>query len=715
MTSKSIEALLDASRLAGLETTDGGRILAKVASTTAKGTAYRTALVEIDGDRLLPLTRGEASIGAVAAAEDGTTFFTAKRLGEDGTEADDAQLWALPPRGEARELAARPGGFGGLRLAGSHLITELEVHSQASDETEHARLSAKREEAAVTAALHAEFPTRSWDHDLGPSRPVLALAALPSDLSWAEATAIAGAEGGAPSSSAAASGGPGGSIGSSGDSTDGSGPSAGSGDGGSSGGSPHKQVLHFRYVTMPPGRLEEWTVDRDGSRALVAMADSRGDLLAASDLYLLDLIGAQPPRLLRQGTAEAEHGPGEFSPDGTRALIGRGRNWTQEASLSTSVELLDLATGTSTPVWPELDQWVDPVWLDDSTLIATSDDQGRGSVWIGGLDDPAPRRLAGGPEQDLAFDSASVAGGAVIASASGISVAPRPVRIEPATGQIQELANPADAVAQKGSLTEVTATAQDGTALRAWLRLPAGEGPHPLVVFAHGGPWGSWNAWTYRWNPGPFADAGYAVLLPDPAISTGYGQAMIDRGQHELGGAPFTDIMALTDVTVAREDIDAERTAFAGGSYGGYMANWVAGHTGDRFRCIVTHASLWDTVSMGRTTDNAAWERPMREQNAHYNPRDSVADIVVPMLVIHGDRDYRVPIAQGQALWYDLNAFSATPRDAEGRTRHRYLYFPDEGHWIQGRGNAQVWYETFLGFLDEHVRGEAWERPATLG
>src|SRR5699024_5500591 len=121
-----------------------------------------------------------------------------------------------------------------------------------------------------------------------------------------------------------------------------------------------------------------------------------------------------------------------------------------------------------------------------------------------------------------------------------------------------------------GTLTEVTASAEDGTALRAWLRLPEGEGPHPLVVFAHGGPGGSGNCCTYRGTPEPFVPAGYAVRLPDPAISTGYGQAMIDRGQHQRGGTPYTDIMALTDRAVAREDIDAERTAFAGGSYGGY-------------------------------------------------------------------------------------------------------------------------------------------------
>lgn len=689
MTRESIEALLDATRLAGLETTDGGRILAKVSAPNAKGTAYRSALVELDGDRILPLTRGDASIGAVAAAEDGTTFFTAKRVGEDGAEADDAQLWALPMRGEARELASRPGGFGSLKVAGRHLVTELEVHSQAGDEPEHADLSKERSTAKVTAALHAGFPTRYWDHDLGPARPVLAIAALPDDLAWAEPTAAPGTDG------ARADGG----------------AAAGSADDDA----PTEQVLHFRHLSMPSGRLVDWSVDRAGTRALAAMQDSRGDLLGTPDLYLLDLVGAQPPRLLREATAEVEFGPGEFSPSGTHALIGRSRTWTQEATLSGAVELLDLATGTSTEVWPELDHWVDPIWLDEQTLIATSDDQGRGSVWIGGVADPAPRRLTGGPGQDLAFSSASVAGGAIIASASGISVAPHPVRIDPATGDVHALPNPADAVDPVGTLTEVAATAEDGTDLRAWLRLPDGEGPHPLVVFAHGGPWGSWNAWTYRWNPNPFVAAGYAVLLPDPAISTGYGQAMIDRGQHELGGAPYTDIMALTDVTVGRPDIDAERTAFAGGSYGGYMANWVAGHTGDRFRCIVTHASLWDTDTMGHTTDNSGWERPMREQNDRYNPKIFVSEIVAPMLVIHGDKDYRVPIAQGHALWYDLHEFSATPRDAEGRTQHRYLYFPDEGHWIQGRGNAQVWYETFLGFLDQHVRGDAWQRPATLG
>ncbi|MEE1650653.1 alpha/beta fold hydrolase [Brachybacterium sp. J144] len=698
MTYASIEALLDAARLGRLETTEGGRILATVSRPDAKGTAYVTSLVELEDERVLPLTRGAASIGAVAAAEDGTVYFTAKRIGEDGEESEDAQLWGLPPRGEARQLAARPGGFGALHLSGKLLIAELAVHSQAADEAEHVELGRARKDAKVSAALHDGFPTRYWDHDLGPARTVLAVAELPADLATAEATS--GPSAGGASVPA--------------DEAD---PSAGAAEADPSADddAPAAQVLHFRHLAMPAGRLTSWTVDRQGARALVSMSDSHGEILASGHLHLLDLRGEQPPRLLREPTGEVEYGPGAFSPDGTRVLISRHRIWTETQTMSSAVELLDLATGTTVPVWPELDHWVDPVWVDGETLAAASDDQGRGSLWIGALTDPAPRRLVGGPEQELSFADLSVAGGRLIASASSVACAPHPVAVDPSDGRLSRLPNPADEVEQTGSLTEVTATAEDGTALRAWLRLPDGHGPHPLVVFAHGGPWGSWNAWTYRWNPNPFVAAGYAVLLPDPAISTGYGQAMIDRGQHELGGAPFTDIMALTDQAIARDDIDEGATAFAGGSYGGYMANWVAGHTGDRFRCIVTHASLWDTESMGRTTDNSGWELPMRRQNPEHDPSASVREIVVPMLVIHGDKDYRVPIAQGHALWYDLHRFSATPRDAEGRTQHRYLYFPDEGHWILGRGNAQVWYETFVGFLDEHVRGEDWERPATLG
>ena len=124
----------------------------------------------------------------------------------------------------------------------------------------------------------------------------------------------------------------------------------------------------------------------------------------------------------------------------------------------------------------------------------------------------------------------------------------------------------------------------------------------PLLLWAHGGPLSSWNTWSWRWNPWLMAAQGYAVLLPDPALSTGYGHDFIARGHGQWGGQPYRDLMAITDAAVARPDIDEARTAMMGGSYGGYMANWIAGHTG-RFRAIVSHASLWALDQMFGTTD----------------------------------------------------------------------------------------------------------------
>lgn len=675
MTENALISLLDATRLTGLTASREGGLVASLSHPNAKGDAYVGALAAIGDDGVVRLTRGEASASSPALTPDGHVLFLSRRVGEDGSEAKDGSLWSLPLRGEARQLATRPGGFAGLRVAGGTVVVEIEVHSQAADEAQHAELSAKRSAAKATGILHEGFPTRYWSSDLGPGRTVLATADA-GDLDAPSARPAPKAEGDEPA----------------------------------------PQPLSFRHALMPAGRLLAWDAAPDGSFAVATMRIQRAGGPDAQQVWRIDLRGAEPRLLIDADPADlVEFRSGHISPDGHRVVVERTRIWNAEQSLDSRELVVDVETGERTELWAEGDHWYDPVWLDDETLVSASDDTGRGSIWIGTATDAAPRRLAGGQGQELSFSSLDVCGGRLVAIASAVHVSPFPVAIDPGSGDVTALPNPADVVAGVGTTREVSATAEDGTALRAWLRVPEGDGPHPLVVFAHGGPWGSWNAWTYRWNPNPFVEAGYAVLLPDPAISTGYGQAMIDRGQHQLGGTPYTDILALTDAAIAEPDVDAERTAFAGGSYGGYMANWVAGHTGERFACIVTHASLWDMESMSRTTDNSGWDAPMRAQSALYSPHLSVADIRVPMLVIHGDKDYRVPIAQGQRLWYDLLTSSATPPAEDGTTRHRYLYFPDEGHWVLGRGNAELWYRAFVAFLDRHVLGVERDRPATLG
>ncbi|NUP73470.1 MAG: S9 family peptidase, partial [Sinomonas sp.] len=290
------------------------------------------------------------------------------------------------------------------------------------------------------------------------------------------------------------------------------------------------------------------------------------------------------------------------------------------------------------------------------------------------------------------------------------------------TGGVTRLPNPVERPEIPGRLEEVTATAADGTPLRAWLALPPTEaaqqdgGKHPLLLWIHGGPIHSWNAWTWRWNPWLMTAQGYAVLLPDPALSTGYGQEFIQRGWGRWGDEPFTDLMAITDAALKRPDLDPERTAAMGGSFGGYMANWVAGHT-DRFRAIVTHASLWALEGFGKTTDlGQFWAKEMdAAMTEAHSPHHSVGEIRTPMLVIHGDKDYRVPIGEGLRLWYELLSASQLATDGEGRTPHRFLYFPDENHWILKPQHAKVWYGVVNAFLADHLLGEKRELPKELG
>ena len=188
----------------------------------------------------------------------------------------------------------------------------------------------------------------------------------------------------------------------------------------------------------------------------------------------------------------------------------------------------------------------------------------------------------------------------------------------------------------------------------------------------------------------------------------------MQAGWGAWGAAPYTDLMAITDAVEQRDDIDETRTAAMGGSFGGYMANWVAGHT-DRFRAIVTHASLWALDQFGPTTDAAFyWEREMTAEMALENsPHRFVEQIVTPMLVVHGDKDYRVPIGEGLRLWYELLSRSGLPADDEGRTAHRFLYFPDENHWVLSPQHAIVWYQVVEAFLAEHVLGRTGENAPT--
>jgi dipeptidyl aminopeptidase/acylaminoacyl peptidase len=454
----------------------------------------------------------------------------------------------------------------------------------------------------------------------------------------------------------------------------------------------------------------------DGSTVVTGwrVAEPRG----ATRGILVGIDVATGERRVLADDPRYEFGGPVVSPDGTRVACWRESLSTPASPPDIRLVVLPLAGGAAREVAPGWDRWAHgPRWTPDGgALLVVADDGGRAPVFRVELADGAVTRLTG---DDAAYSDLAVApdGQAVYALRSSVDAPPAPVRLDPATPGQQPVAlpGPAPEPALPGSLTEVHASATDGTPLRAWLVLPAGasaDSPAPLLLWVHGGPLGSWNSWHWRWNPWLLAARGYAVLLPDPALSTGYGLDFVARGWGEWGATPYTDLMAITDAALARPDLDGDRTAAMGGSFGGYMANWIAGHTG-RFRAIVTHASLWALDQFGPTTDMPSyWLREMTPEMAERNSPHRFADaIATPMLVIHGDRDYRVPVGEALRLWWDLVArHTGDPADLP----HRFLLFPDENHWVLAPQNAAVWYETVTAFLDHHVLGKDWQTPELL-
>ncbi|MCU1387169.1 MAG: peptidase prolyl oligopeptidase active site domain protein, partial [Ilumatobacteraceae bacterium] len=363
-----------------------------------------------------------------------------------------------------------------------------------------------------------------------------------------------------------------------------------------------------------------------------------------------------------------------------------------------------------------LDRWpTAAVFTADSTAVLfTADDDGRASVYRVGVDgdgDGEPMRLCNaGALSDLQIGPDS---GTIHALRSTVGTPPEIVAFEATAADQEPRVVHAAAAAEPwpGTAVEVRTVAADGTELRAWLVLPdapADGAAPPLAVFIHGGPLSSWNAWSWRWQPQLLAARGYAVLLPDPALSTGYGQAMIERGWQEWGGRPYTDVLALTDAALAQHHLDPDRTAVLGGSYGGYLTNWVVGHT-DRFKCAVTHAALWDLTQFQGTTDDTVswtdwWGDPdeRAEFYREWSPSTYGERIVTPLLVVHGERDFRVPVGEGIRLWTELSQ-----RGVESA----FLYLPDENHWVLKPGNVRVWYDAVIGWLDRFLGDGGSARP----
>lgn len=697
----SLDDFIALPRVEGLALSPDGRTaVLTVAALKKDATAYERSLwaVPTSGEggaprRLTRSAKGESGAAFTAAGD--VLFVSAREDAESDVEDEPGQLWLLPAAGgEARPVTRLAGGVSAIAATAENasrvVVAAPILRSSTSIEGDAAR-RADRRKKKVSAILHDTYPVRFWDHDLGPAEPHLfsidvadladTLAAVVADAAAADEEERQSVESDVESTAPYPSTLPR--------------PADLLPD-------PGRSLRHAASAITPDGDILVVSLDRPeargGRRILV-----RIDVTTGTRTTLFDEPGY-------------DYEMPAVSHDGAWLAYVRTEQRTPAGPTAEELWVSALDGSGARRVAADWDRWPTSLAFaaGDDALIVTADDDGRGPIFRLPLDGGAPEALT---TDDFTYTAVRIdrTTGDLVALRSSWVVPPHPVRVD-AAGRVTPLPTPAPAPAAPGSITEVETTADDGARVRGWLLLPEGaskQSPAPLLLWIHGGPLNSWNAWSWRWAPLLAVARGYAVLLPDPALSTGYGLDFIARGWNSWGGKPYTDLLAITDAVAARDDIDPTRTAAMGGSFGGYMANWVAGHT-DRFRAIVTHASLWALDQFAGTTDSSDyWQRIFTpEAMIENSPHRFVADIRTPLLVVHGDKDYRVPIGEGLRLWSDLAEHHADP---EGRMAHRFLYFPDENHWVLRPQHAVVWYETVFAFLAEHVRGEDSAPPAVLG
>jgi dipeptidyl aminopeptidase/acylaminoacyl peptidase len=459
---------------------------------------------------------------------------------------------------------------------------------------------------------------------------------------------------------------------------------------------------------VPPfslGGPDDYTISPDSIELAFTMnADTDAATSTNSDIYTVPLAGGEVHKItIGLG---ADNSP-LYSPD-AKLLAFRSQVRAGYESDRWRLIVLDRTSGKVTNLTEALDRWVGSMtWLPDSErLVFTAEDRGRTGLQMIAVAGGGLRPIISGAStlDDVQF---TPDGETMIYTQQSGS---KPVEIFKATagsGTGVALTHFNDLAIANSTVRPLEEMKVDD--IQSFIVKPPDFSPvkkYPVLFLIHGGPQGAWGeTWSYRWNPQVFASAGYLVVMPNPRGSTGYGQKFIDDINGEWGGKVYDDIMAVADHVAALPYVDADRMAAAGGSFGGYMIDWMLGHT-TRFKALISHSGVYDLRSMAGETEELwfpqwefkgmPWDNP--DMYAKWSPSFFANSFKTPTLVLHGELDYRVPVGQGMQLFTALQM---------QKVPSKIVLFPDEGHWISKPQNSVLWYGQFLEWVGEWLKKPA--------
>lgn len=460
---------------------------------------------------------------------------------------------------------------------------------------------------------------------------------------------------------------------------------------------------------VPPfslGGQDLYAISPDGKEvAFTSNIDEVEAISTNNDIFVVPITGGVAKKL---STSPGSDSTPLYSPDG-KWLAWRLQKRAGYESDRFRLVIYNRQSGQIQNLTENFDQWVETMaWTPDSKSIYFTSEN-KGEVPIYRIDIAAPNQvheIVRGTNDELML---SPDGKALVFSRMSVRAPNEIYKLAIGNKAPEQLTHLNDSVLSKVSMPAMESfwfAGAGGTKVQGFMIKPPEfkEGDKYAVKFLiHGGPQGQWGEeWSYRWNAELFAAGGYVVIMINPRGSTGYGQAFIDGVNGDWGGKPYVDLMKGLDYAELHFSfVDKDRECALGASYGGYMIDWILGHT-NRFKCLVSHDGMFNTQAAYGSTEELwfpEWEfrgTPWSNRALYrkWSPHLFAANFKTPTLVVHGQLDYRLDVSQGFELFTTLQRL---------KVPSKMLYFPDEGHWVLKPQNSQLWYKTVNGWVSEHI------------